>query len=417
VLRLGSATFFTFGIVLTLLGSTQAEMARDLGLDLTASGFLGAVLALGIGAGVLVAGPLVDRFARAPLFAGACVLSAAAMFGVDSSRGYAQVVALLVVIGLGCGFYDTLVNVVVVERAGVRGASALAIVHSSATLGAAVGPLLVRFGLSHGHWSGVFHALGWVHLGLAVAGVGLGGSRPGVGEGAGAGTRTGTRTSTSTGTNRDVLPLPLTPAGTRTTTFGRSLVLGATLAAAPALLALGFVAFAYVGVENGLTIFAVPWASHLAESERAGQWSISAFWSGLLIGRLSLVIARSERGLQLLAACGIAGAAVVCGCSAFELGPLVLVMTLAGLAMGPVYPVTIALAAQRVPAAAGTALGLVAASGACGGFAIPWLVGAVGDAIGIRPALTLLGAHGLLITIAALALAKRDASKVQSVTP
>jgi fucose permease len=379
VLRLGSATFFTFGIVLTLLGSTQAEMARELGLDLTASGFLGAVLALGIGAGVLVAGPLVDRFARAPLFAGSCLLSAVAMFGVDSSRGYAGIVALLVVIGLGCGFYDTLVNVVVIERAGARGAAALAIVHSSATLGAAVGPLLVRFGLSHGHWSGVFHALGWVHVGLAVAGVGLRGSR--------------------------------------STTRARTLAVSSTRVAAPALVALGFVTFAYVGVENGLTIFAVPWASHLAESERAGQWSISTFWFGLLIGRLSLVVYGSQRGLQLLAACGIAGAAIVCGSSALELGPLVVILTLAGLALGPVYPVTIALAAQRVPSAAGTALGLVAATGACGGFAIPWLVGAAGDAIGIRPALTLLGAHALLITVAALALAKRDASKVQSVTP
>lgn len=392
MLRLGSATFFTFGIVLTLLGSTQAEMARELGLDLTASGFLGAVLALGIGAGVLVAGPLVDRFARAPLFAGACLVSAAAMFGIDSSRGYAGIVALLVVIGLGCGFYDTLVNVVVVERAGVRGASALAIVHSSATLGAAVGPLLVRFGLSHGHWSSVFQALGWVHVGLAGAGIVL--RRGRAGSGAGASTSTSTTTFTR-------------PTGGA----------GSPLLAVPALLALGFVTFAYVGVENGLTIFAVPWASHLAETERAGQWSISSFWFGLLIGRLSLVIRHSIRGLQLLAACGIAGAAIVCGSSALELGPLVLVMTLAGLALGPVYPVTIALAAQRVPAAAGTALGLVAASGACGGFAIPWLIGAVGDAIGIRPALTLLGAHALLITVAALSLAKLDASKVQSVAP
>jgi fucose permease len=407
VLRLGSATFFTFGIVLTLLGATQAEMARELGLDLAASGFLGAVLALGIGAGVLVAGPLVDRFARAPLFAGACLLSAVAMFAIDSSRGYAGIVALLVVAGLGCGFYDTLVNVVVVERAGVRGASALAIVHSSATLGAAVGPLLVRVGLSHGHWSGVFHALGWVHLGLAVAGVALRGARP------------------SRSTHGPTIPSTPRPSRLATRALreldsdaitARALVAGSPLAAAPALLALGFVTFAYVGVENGLTIFAVPWALHLAETERAGQWSISTFWLGLLIGRLSLVIFRSERGLQLLAACGIAGAAIVCASSALELGPLVLIMTLAGLAMGPVYPVTIALAAQRVPAAAGTALGLVAATGACGGFAIPWLVGAAGDAIGIRAALTLLGAHALLITVAALALARRDAARVQSVT-
>jgi MFS family permease len=123
VLRLGSTAFFTFGIALTLLGATQAEMARDLSLDLAASGFLGAVLALGLGVGVLIAGPLVDRLPRAPLFAGACLLAAAGLFAIDPSRGYAGVVACLLVTGVGCGSYNTLTNAVVIERAGARGAT------------------------------------------------------------------------------------------------------------------------------------------------------------------------------------------------------------------------------------------------------------------------------------------------------
>jgi fucose permease len=378
---LGSSTFFTFGIVLTLLGATQAEMARELGLDLAASGFLGAVLALGMGAGVLIAGPIVDRFSRAPLFAGACLVAAGGMFAIGPHLDYRAIVGVLLVTGLGCGFYNTIVNTVVLEHAGGRGASALAIVHSSATLGAAVGPLVVRAALGVGHWSFVFHAIGALHCLLAFGGLGLRGA---------AKTKPRTRTKTKTRTN-----------------FNSRW--RARWVSAPALAALGLVTFAYVGVENGLTLFTVPWAVTLGESEQVGQWSISTFWGGLLIGRLSLVVRRAERSLQLLAACGIAGAVIVCLSSALSLGPLFLVTVVAGVALGPVYPTTIALAAERVPSASGTALGLVAATGACGGFAIPWLIGSVGDAIGVRPAITLLGAFALVIAGAAFVLARRDA--------
>jgi fucose permease len=373
VLRLGSATFFALGILLTLLGATQAELARDLSLDLAASGFLGAVLALGLGAGVLVAGPLVDRFARAPLFAGACLLSAAALLAIGPTLGYAGIVVLLLLVGLGCGVYDTLVNTLVVERNPERSASALAIVHSAATLGAAGGPFLVRFLLNHGHWSVVFHALGWMHLALAVCAYSLRGSRP------------HGRTSHAPPVRRAAFLL------------------------APAMIAFSVVMFAYVGVENGVTLFAVPWAVSLAEPERMGQWSISAFWFGLLIGRLSLIVRRTQRGLQLLAASGLIGGVIICASGALQLGPLVLVTTVAGIAIGPVYPITIALVAARMPAAAGTALGVVAAMGACGGFAIPWLVGAVGDAFGLQVALMLLGAHAFVIAVAALMRSCTDA--------
>jgi fucose permease len=377
VLKLGSTTFFTFGIVLTLLGATQAEMARDLGLGLTASGFLGAVLALGMGAGVLIAGPIVDRFPRAPLFAGACLVSAGGMFAIGPHLGYAALVGVLLVCGLGCGFYNTLVNALVLERAVDRGVSSLAIVHSSATLGAAVGPLVVRAALGVGHWSLVFHAVGALHCLLALGALGLRG-RPGE--------RLGLSASRSPRSDEPTV-----------------------LLSAPALAALGIAAFAYVGLETGLTLFTVPWAVHGGASERVGQWSISTFWGGLLIGRLFLVVRRAEPALRLVAACGIAAATILCISSSLALGPVFLVTASAGVVLGPVYPTTIALAAERVPSAAGTALGVVAAAGASGGFAIPWLIGAVGDVVGVLTAMTLLGAHALVVAGAAFILAKRDA--------
>jgi MFS family permease len=416
VLWLGSSAFFTFGVVLVLLGATQAEVARALSLDLAASGFLGAVLALGIGGGVLIGGPLVDRFARAPLMAGSCVVCALGLFVIGPQRSYVEVVTALIVLGIGCGVYDTLVNAVVLEKAGARGASALALVHASATLGASVGPLLVRFGLNHWNWWLVFNAVGAVHLGLALAAVSLRGSRPS----AARAHREGREHELGAGAREGQL---------------RGL-----LVSAPALIAIAIATCAYVGLENGVTLYAVPWAASLGDSEPMGQWSISAFWGGLLIGRLWLVAlgarrearalgtlqeadaveartelaaldARRDAGVQLLAACGAGGAVIVCAGALLAHGPLIVVTTLAGIALGPVYPLAMTLVARRVPSATGTALGLVASAGAVGGFAIPWVAGAVGDRFGVQAAVTLLGLHGFVVAATAVALARHEAAK------
>ncbi len=372
MLPLGASTFFTFGIVLVLLGANQAELARDLSLDLAASGFLGAVLALGLGVGVLVAGPLCDRFSRGPLYMGACALTAASLFAVSADRNYGTIVVLLLLIGFGSGSYDTVINASVVDRFRERTTSAIAIVHAAATFGACLGPVLVQLVSRTGHWSHAFHGLGVLHCGLAVWGFGADwGPRP-------------------VRVHRERAPV---------WRWIRS----------PALLALAVVAFAYVGAENGLTMFAVPWALGRAESESAGQWGISAFWFGLLIGRLFLAARSTERGLQLLAAGGLASGAALGVGSVVELGPLPLVTFLAGLAIGPAYPLLITLAAKRFPDSAGTAMGLVAGAGAVGGFAGPWIAGGVGDVWGVRFAVVVLAAHAVLIAVAAMALLMRDA--------
>lgn len=375
MLPVGSAAFLLLGIVLVLVGANQAAMARDLGMDLAASGFLGASLALGLGAGVTSSGPLVDRLPRRPLLAGACAVTALALLTVESGMSYARAVAHVAVIGAGCGFYDTLLNAAALDRWRERAAGALAFLHAAATAGAVAGPPLVAWITQGRDWAASFHGLGWLFAGLAVwaALVPLPGSGADAARGPG-----------------DAAP----PAR------------GALLS--PALLALGAIAFAYVGIENGLTLFAVPWATAgLGEGEDSGRAGISVFWFGLLVGRLALVPQRRPLGAGLLSVCGFAGAAFICAGSAFGVFSLTLVMGLAGLALGPVYPVMISLAGQRFPHAAGTAAGLVGGAGALGGFFLPWITGAIGDRAGIVIAVALLGAWSLVIGAAALALWRR----------
>ena len=108
--------FACFGMVLVLAGSNQAEISSELGLDLTQSGLLGSALALGIGVGVVAAGPLFDRWSRRPLFVGSNLVAAAALLGVGGSIGYERLLLHVAIVGFGIGAYDTFISAVVVER-------------------------------------------------------------------------------------------------------------------------------------------------------------------------------------------------------------------------------------------------------------------------------------------------------------
>jgi fucose permease len=369
VLVLSLTSFFTLGVVLVLLGVNQAEMARDLSLDLAASGLLGAALALGLGVGVTCAGPLVDRLPGKRLFVGACLLTSVALWTVQPSMSYARTLTHVVLIGIGCGGYDTVLNVATFDRFTTRASNALAALHASATAGAALGPLLILWGSAGGHWTRTFHGLAAIYLGFACWGA--------------------------------VSRLPARAVSARTHTSSALASL-----ASPALIALAIIAFAYVGVENSLTMFAVPWAQSQRQAEAIGRSGISALWLGLFFGRLALALQRRPPGAAWLVACGLAGTAVVCSASVFSLGSLTWVLGAAGLALGPVYPLMISLAARRFPEAVGTASGLASGAGALGGFSLPWLAGAVGDAIGMRAAIATIGSCSLLIALAALALAR-----------
>lgn len=368
MLWLGSTTFFVLGIVLVLLGVHQAEMARDLGLDLAAFGLLGAVLALGVGVGVTVAGPLVDRLPRRPLYTLSCALAGLALVTADPHMSHARAALHLGLLGLGCGGYVTLLNAAIFERHGERAAPALALMHASATAGAASGPWLIALVAgAAGDWQRTFLALGALYLGLAVLGA-----------------------------------LVRMPPGGNTHTGAAALAKAAPaerLRSVP-LVALAMVGFAYVGVENGLTLFAVPWGESQGLATAAGRSGISAFWLGLLSGRVVLALQRRSPNALLLAMCGAAGALVICT-SAWRSWPLVATLGAAGLALGPVYPLMMALTGRRFASTSGTALGLVGGAGALGGFVLPWLAGMIGDALAVRFAIGALGSCALLIVLAA----------------
>lgn len=372
MLAFSFSAFVCFGVVLVLAGANQAEIAAGLGLDLAQSGLLVSALAIGVGIGVVGAGPLFDRLARRPLFVGSTLLAAAGLVFVDANIGYTRLLVHLVAIGVGIGAYDTLINALVIERFRDRAARPMTIVHAGATAGAMFGPVLIGFASAQLHWTESFRWTGYAHLALAAAAL--------------------------------AFPFPRPPARLPSRPTSQTM---RSLLFTPALLPFAVIAFAYVGVEAAMTIFAVPYSGDVLQlSPDHGRFAISAFWTGLLVGRVGSAVSTTLLQPRLFVAAGILGAACIVTGVVSKSPDVLLVFGLAGFAWGCVYPLMITLAGRQFPTTPGTATGLAAGFGAVGGFAVPWLTGAIGDSWGIATAVGSIAFWSLVIVAGGLAAAR-----------
>lgn len=369
MLVFGFVSFLAFGLVLVLVGANQAYLEAELGLSLAQSGLLTSALALGVGVGVVGAGPLFDRYPRRPLFAVSMLMAAAALLGASADMSFSRWLVQLALTGIGIGVYDTLLNATVVEKYGARSARPMSVIHAAATLGAVGGPPLVAL-LANAdvHWIRSFHAAGVAHVVLAAG----------------------------------ALFVPLAPHPGRHEADGG---LGGVLT--PTLLPLALIAFAYVGIEAAMTVFAVPYAGALGLPATRGQIGISSFWLGLFVGRLGILLLSRNLDARILLYSGGAGALLLVLAGLFPAAPPEAVFFAVGVALGCVYPVMITLTGLAFPRARGTAAGLAAGAGSLGGFAIPWLTGAAGDASSVVLAVASLAGWSALIAAAAV-VARRE---------
>jgi len=347
-----AASFLAFGVVLVLPGAHQADLARELGLDLARSGLLASALAAGLGVGVVAAGPLFDRMPRRPLFVASLAIAAAALLSVRDGMSFADWLAHIAAAGLGIGLYDTLISAAIAERYREHAAKPMSLLHSAATLGAIAGPFIAAAFDERGSVVASFRSVGTAHVALALWALCL----------------------------RFADPAPHAEADAAGPTQERRGARWIAARVAP----FAAIAFAYVGVEASMTIFAVPYATGaLGLSAARGASAISAFWLGLLTGRIGVLALPVALGPRTLSASGALAALALVGCVSTGLGVVELTFLATGVALGCVYPLIMALVGDRVRHARGTAAGLAAGAGALGGSAVPWLTGAIGDAQGI----------------------------------
>jgi DHA1 family bicyclomycin/chloramphenicol resistance-like MFS transporter len=349
VFGLAVAFFALFGCLLVSVGSVQHEMARSLSLSLSQTGALGAALSAGLGSGLVLAGPAVDRGYARPVFAGACGLGALSLLSLSTGSAYGHLLLALATAGLGVGAAETVLNAAI---AGRRGQRALTLVHAAATAGAVIAPALFALAVERGEWSSGFRGMGAGFACIALVG-------------------SWTR-----------LVVDRVPRGEPDPGAPRL----------PALLPFAIAGAAYVGFELAFTLFLTPYATGaLGLGAGRGRSAISVFWLGLLAGRVGLVLLRREAGAAYLMSAGCTAALLLLLGVGLRASAVELWVLGVGMALGGVFPVLIALATARHPEAPGTAAGLVAGAAAGGGFVVPWVAGLVGDASGPAGALAGLG--------------------------
>ena len=372
MVALAAASFLAFGALLVLFGANSGAIIEALELDYTRLGLLGSMLSLGLGIGIVAAGPIADRLPRRPLYVGSCLVVVAATLTLGPDETYLRLLLRMAAIGLGAGFYETVVNALVVEEFGHAAPRRLLFVHSGASLAACLTPLLIaylqrEFGVS---WQQTFQLAGLCHLGLisAVAFVPM---------------------------NHDSHQDARQAAQPRDAR-------GFAENDRTALAAIGVATFAYVGVETAFTVFLVDHATKdLGLDPARAALTISSFWGGLLLGRVGVGLSPREPGpgtTALLAALA-AGIAI-----AFGLGWLrspELSTVLVGLLLGGVFPIMIGLAGMAWPSSTGTAVGLAGGLGSLGGFVVPWCTGRIASASSLGFAIATLGAWLLIVALSA----------------
>lgn len=371
---LAAASFVAFGTLLVLFGANATEIMADLELDYVSFGFLGSVLSVGLGIGIVSAGPIADRFPRRPLFIASCVVVIAATTTIGSHTTYEQLILHMIAIGLGAGFYETVLSAIIIEEFADAAGRRLLFIHSGAPFAACAVPLLIGL-VRESHvfeWYESFQWAGYLHLPLVVAAFFFSMRIP---------------SQESTG-DRVAVGDPLEE------TVNNKL----------ALVAICIATLTYVGVESALTIFVVDHTMTDLDlgSVRAAR-TISAFWGGLLLGRLVSGLSPHALGAGSIALCALVASILMLAFGHGILQVPELAMAATGFILGGVFPIMIGLAGQCLPSSPATAVGLAGGLGSLGGFLVPWFTGRLASTAGLPFAISALSGWLLLLSAAATA--------------
>ena len=343
------------GIVLTTLGAILPSIIPRLGLDRTEAGSLLALMSLGILAGSLVFGPVVDRRGYKGMLTAAVVLVALGLEGIAFAPSTELLAVATVLIGFGGGLINGSANALVADIRADGRAAGLASLGVFFGIGAFGVPLVLgllreRFGDA------------WV-----VAGIGA--------------------------------LVALVPAYYAAIRFpepkqpqGFPVRHGVAMLRDPVLVLLGLILF----FESGMEITVGGWTAtyvteDLALSPERALYLLSLYWAGMTGARVVLgwLLRRVSGVVVLVSSLGIAFAGAMILMSARTTATAGAGTLLTGAGFAAVFPVVLGYVGDRYERMSGTAFGVVLVMALMGGTALPYLTGVLGDAFGLRPSLAI----------------------------
>ena len=348
---------FVYGMIAAMLGTILPDLSERFHLTPAQNGTIAFAQALGLMIASLAVGPLLDTQGdKVGLLLGLAFI-VVALFWLPRSKGFGSVVFLLFLLGVGGGIVVTGANALVSGVSEAHRATALNLVNLFFGLGGLATPFI----------SANLFKKNWVRLCYTVASL----------------TVVALAIQAAT-------PMPA-PSGAA----GFVLADAGPILGRPLLFLLGLLLFLYisceVGVWNWLPRHLI--AQGIPESKALNILSLG-FALGLLVGRVGV----SPILIHVPAVTVTLAASIAMAITTFLMlktskpGMAAALVFIAGLAMAPVFPTTLAMVGNAFPRMSGTAIGFVITCGWAGLAVSSRLIGAIagGDPLRLKKALLLI---------------------------
>jgi MFS transporter, FHS family, glucose/mannose:H+ symporter len=338
-----------FGMAMVSLGTINSFLSVRLSLDAMTLGALAAVLPLGILAGSLIFGPLVDRFGYRFPFGGAALLLGGGFLCTAFAGSLAILQASFFAIGLGGGVLNGGTNALVADISETNKGSRLSLLGVFFGIGALGMPALTA------------SLMNFVPLANIVSGIGLTILVPGI-----------------------AFLLLRFPAPKQVQGFPLSQ--GASLLRDPKLLLLASLLFFQSGLEGMVNNWTVLYLERGISAETgAALFSLTFYAVSLTVARLFLGgILRRVAGTRVMAWCvgiGLVGALILVW--AGSLGVALAGIALLGVGFAPVFPVVLGLVGELHPRLTGTAFGIALVIALLGNTILNYALGMISQSAGL----------------------------------
>jgi fucose permease len=364
---------FVYGIIAAMLGTILPDISKRFNLTPKQNGNIAMAQAIGLMVGGFFVGPLMDAEGKKVGLLLGLGLVVLALLGIRAATGYASVAAFMLLLGMGGGAIVTGANTLppFIKLGDLTTGGVFNLLNLFFGLGGLVTPLIAARLFQN--------QVGKLLIFACVLGA-------------------------ITFIVNAIAPLP---GATGQVAFQASMV--TDLLAKPALLALSLMLFLYVACEVGVWNWLVRHliAQGVPEGKALTILSLG-FALGLLLGRV--VVSQVLRGMTPEAV--LVGAGVLMAITTFIMlqsrSDMVAWVTvlLAGIAMAPVFPTTLAVVNTRFPQTAATAVGIATTAGWLGLVVSSPIIGGIAgdDPRRLKKALLVLPVFSAVMAVVALAL-------------
>jgi FHS family glucose/mannose:H+ symporter-like MFS transporter len=355
----------SFGIVIAMLGSVLPSLLPRFGMDKAAGGALFILMNLGIVAGSIVFGPVVDRRGYKALVLAAAALLLLALEGIAFAPTLGWLRTAVVLMGFAGGVLNGAANAVVADISADQRGADLSLLAVFFGVGATALPLVMGALPARISASALIAAVGGSLLVPMILFATTDFPAPKQEKGF------------------------LLGAASRLLRDGTMLLIGVMLA-----------------IQSGMEAAVGGWTSTFLEEElgvpeRRAVLFLSLYWTGMMLSRLALglVLRRAAARSVLYGAIALVISTATVLATSASVAVAVVAAFLLGAGFGPIFPLMLGFIGDRYPTLSGTAFSLAFAMALGGGMFFPYGAGVLGEHYGMRASLGIIPAAAIVLML------------------